>query len=277
MPAQLARSGRDQRSARRGGGHLARLRLRPMDHISAYPTSKTDASGNRPGRPVARPFSSGTRPATRRPPGPPRSLSSRSETTSRPRARRSLIIRHAQRAAGQEQIAAAVLKLAIHAVAADRNPPPPDSSPARNLARHRPPPVRAAIRTDRPVTSQHAHPRHESACTSPSRASPRLRGKPRSIIQGVCGSASDCVAFRCSTNTRSARFGWSRRSRDRGGEPRPGPCAKLPAYASPLLLYAQEIEPHTGRHLGTSQAFSHLALINACVHLIREDERIAAG
>ena len=43
MPAQLARSGRDQRSARRGGGHLARLRFRPMDHISAYPTSKTDA------------------------------------------------------------------------------------------------------------------------------------------------------------------------------------------------------------------------------------------
>jgi hypothetical protein len=25
------------------------------------------------------------------------------------------------------------------------------------------------------------------------------------------------------------------------------------------------------------QAFSHLALINACVHLIREEERIAAG
>ena len=91
--------------------------------------------------------------------------------------------------------------------------------------------------------------------------------------------ASDCVAFRCSTNTRSARFGWSRRSRDRGGEPRPRALReKLPAYASPLLLYAQEIEPHTGWHLGSfPQAFSHQALINACVHLIREDERIAAG
>jgi GH15 family glucan-1,4-alpha-glucosidase len=46
---------------------------------------------------------------------------------------------------------------------------------------------------------------------------------------------------------------------------------------SPRLLYAEEIEPHTGRHLGNfPQAFSHLALINALVHLIREDERIAA-
>jgi alpha,alpha-trehalase len=55
-------------------------------------------------------------------------------------------------------------------------------------------------------------------------------------------------------------------------------CEKLLAHASPLLLYAEEIDPHTGRHLGNfPQAFSHLALINACVHLIREDERIAAG
>jgi GH15 family glucan-1,4-alpha-glucosidase len=46
----------------------------------------------------------------------------------------------------------------------------------------------------------------------------------------------------------------------------------------PLLLYAREIEPHSGWHLGNiPQVFSHLALINARVHLIREDERIAAG
>jgi|GEM_PF-2495281 len=65
--------------------------------------------------------------------------------------------------------------------------------------------------------------------------------------------------------------------RDRGGEPRPGAlCERLPTCASPLLLCAQEIEPHTGWHLGNfPQVFSHLALINACVHLIREDERIA--
>ena len=52
-------------------------------------------------------------------------------------------------------------------------------------------------------------------------------------------------------------------------------CEKLLSYASPLLLYAEEIDPHTGRHLGNfPQAFSHLALINAVMHLIREDQRL---
>jgi alpha,alpha-trehalase len=55
-------------------------------------------------------------------------------------------------------------------------------------------------------------------------------------------------------------------------------CEKLLSAASPLLLYAEEIDPHTGRHLGNfPQAFSHLALINAVMHLIREDERVAAS
>src|SRR5215470_11997149 len=55
-------------------------------------------------------------------------------------------------------------------------------------------------------------------------------------------------------------------------------CAKLLSYASPLLLYAEEIDPHSGRHLGNfPQAFSHLALINAVIHLIREDERRSAA
>jgi alpha,alpha-trehalase len=54
-------------------------------------------------------------------------------------------------------------------------------------------------------------------------------------------------------------------------------CEKLLAHASPLLLYAEEIDPQSGRHLGNfPQAFSHLALINACMHLIREDERIGS-
>jgi alpha,alpha-trehalase len=54
-------------------------------------------------------------------------------------------------------------------------------------------------------------------------------------------------------------------------------CEKLLSYASQLLLYAEEIDPHTGRHLGNfPQAFSHLALINAVMHLIREDERVSA-
>jgi GH15 family glucan-1,4-alpha-glucosidase len=66
--------------------------------------------------------------------------------------------------------------------------------------------------------------------------------------------------------------------RDRGGEPRPRALREKPTYASPLLLYAREVEQHIGWHLGNiPQVFPHLALINACVHLIREDERIAAG
>jgi GH15 family glucan-1,4-alpha-glucosidase len=50
-------------------------------------------------------------------------------------------------------------------------------------------------------------------------------------------------------------------------------CEKLLSYASPLLLYAEEIEPHSGRHLGNfPQAFTHLALINAVMHIIRADQ-----
>jgi GH15 family glucan-1,4-alpha-glucosidase len=44
------------------------------------------------------------------------------------------------------------------------------------------------------------------------------------------------------------------------------------------VYWARQIDAHTGRHLGNfPQAFSHLALINAVMHLIREDERVSAG
>jgi GH15 family glucan-1,4-alpha-glucosidase len=50
-------------------------------------------------------------------------------------------------------------------------------------------------------------------------------------------------------------------------------CAKLLSFASPLHLYAEEIDPHNGAHLGNfPQAFSHLALINAVMHVISADE-----
>jgi alpha,alpha-trehalase len=50
-------------------------------------------------------------------------------------------------------------------------------------------------------------------------------------------------------------------------------CEKLLSYASPLLLYAEEIEPHSGRHLGNfPQAFTHLALINAVMHIVDADQ-----
>ncbi len=51
-------------------------------------------------------------------------------------------------------------------------------------------------------------------------------------------------------------------------------CERLLSFASPLELYAEEIDPHSGRHLGNfPQAFTHLALINAVVHVIRAEER----
>ncbi len=55
-------------------------------------------------------------------------------------------------------------------------------------------------------------------------------------------------------------------------------CEKLLSYASPLGLYAEEIDPRSGRHLGNyPQAFTHLALINAVMHVIRADQGLESG
>ncbi|GAA0316676.1 glycoside hydrolase family 15 protein [Actinoallomurus spadix] len=52
-------------------------------------------------------------------------------------------------------------------------------------------------------------------------------------------------------------------------------CEKLLSYASPLQLYAEEIDAHSGRHLGNfPQAFTHLALINAVMSVIRAEEEL---
>jgi len=49
-------------------------------------------------------------------------------------------------------------------------------------------------------------------------------------------------------------------------------CEKLLSLASPLDLYAEELDPRSGRHLGNfPQAFTHLALINALIHVIRAE------
>ena len=49
-------------------------------------------------------------------------------------------------------------------------------------------------------------------------------------------------------------------------------CEKLLSYASPIQLYAEEIDPRTGRHLGNfPQAFTHLALVNAVMAVIRAE------
>jgi GH15 family glucan-1,4-alpha-glucosidase len=67
-----------------------------------------------------------------------------------------------------------------------------------------------------------------------------------------------------------AEIGETKRARDL--------CEKLLSYASPLNLYAEQIDPHSGRHLGNfPQAFTHLALINAVMHVIRADEELATA
>ena len=65
-----------------------------------------------------------------------------------------------------------------------------------------------------------------------------------------------------------AEIGETRRAREL--------CEKMLSYASPLLLYAEEIDARSGRHLGNfPQAFTHLALINAVMHVIRADHELA--
>jgi len=51
-------------------------------------------------------------------------------------------------------------------------------------------------------------------------------------------------------------------------------CERLLSYASPLGLYAEELEASSGRHLGNyPQAFTHLALINAVVHVVEAQQQ----
>jgi GH15 family glucan-1,4-alpha-glucosidase len=54
-------------------------------------------------------------------------------------------------------------------------------------------------------------------------------------------------------------------------------CERLLAHGSALGLYAEELDGASGRHLGNfPQAFTHLALINAVLHVISDEERQAA-
>lgn len=55
-------------------------------------------------------------------------------------------------------------------------------------------------------------------------------------------------------------------------------CERLLSFSSPLKLYAEEIDAKTGQHLGNfPQAFTHLALINAVMHVIRAEEAASHG
>src|SRR4051794_25327490 len=50
-------------------------------------------------------------------------------------------------------------------------------------------------------------------------------------------------------------------------------CERMLAHASALGLYAEHLDPYSGRHLGNfPNAFTHLAQINAVLHIIRIDQ-----
>jgi GH15 family glucan-1,4-alpha-glucosidase len=55
-------------------------------------------------------------------------------------------------------------------------------------------------------------------------------------------------------------------------------CERMLSFASPLGLFGEEIDPRSGRHLGNfPQAFTHLALINAVMHVIHAEADAAAA
>ena len=55
-------------------------------------------------------------------------------------------------------------------------------------------------------------------------------------------------------------------------------CERLLESSGWLDLYAEELEPRSGRHLGNfPQAFTHLALINAVSHVIADEQREDGG
>ena len=78
-------------------------------------------------------------------------------------------------------------------------------------------------------------------------------------------------------HSRSARSGSSPRwSRSASFARARRLCERLLSAASPLGLYGEEIDPESGRHLGNfPQAFTHLALINAVMHVIEAERRAA--
>jgi alpha,alpha-trehalase len=86
-------------------------------------------------------------------------------------------------------------------------------------------------------------------------------------LEGEEGSFAICSFWLVSA---LVEIGETRRGRDL--------CDKLLSYASPLGLYAEEIDARSGRHLGNfPQAFTHLALINAVMHVIQADQGLEIG
>jgi GH15 family glucan-1,4-alpha-glucosidase len=83
-------------------------------------------------------------------------------------------------------------------------------------------------------------------------------------------SGDECTFTICSFWLVSAlsEIGEHRKARDL--------CEKVLSYASPLLLYGEQIDPRSGRHMGNfPQAFTHLALINAVMHVVGHEQQAA--
>ncbi len=91
-----------------------------------------------------------------------------------------------------------------------------------------------------------------------------LRYRPEETDDGLGGTREGTFTI-CSFWLVSAlsEIGESRRAAET--------CAHLLSRASPLGLYAEELDPVTGDHLGNfPQAFTHLALVNAVQHVIAD-------
>ena len=91
-----------------------------------------------------------------------------------------------------------------------------------------------------------------------------LRYRAEETDDGLSGQPGPCASWSFLLASALAEIGEISRAKRL--------CEGLLSYASPLHLYAEQIEPRTGRHLGNfPDAFSHLALINALMHVIRAD------
>jgi len=97
-----------------------------------------------------------------------------------------------------------------------------------------------------------------------------LRYRPEETDDGLAGVEGTFTICSFWLVSAFVEIGELRRARDL--------CDKLLSYASPLDLYAEEIDPKSGRHLGNfPQAFTHLALINAVMHVSHAEETPRIG
>jgi alpha,alpha-trehalase len=91
-----------------------------------------------------------------------------------------------------------------------------------------------------------------------------LRYRTEETDDGLAGQPGPCASWSFLLASALAEIGEISRAKRL--------CEGLLSFASPLDLYAEQIEPRTGRQLGNfPDAFSHLALINALMHVIRAD------